>query len=474
VTAAIRGAIAAAALAGCAPAPRAPSAKEAPGAGCHYEARVVAGVAQLEVDVTCAGGVSALRASSAAVVPYVTLHASDGSPVSAAGGAWELPPRDGRARYRIDLDRLAARADDFDVALRVGESLIAPASSFLLEPRPVPVGAPVTLRVAPAPGRGFATGLRRSGALHRLEAHEIRVATYCVFGRFSKRSIALAGLPAAGEARLDVVVLDAPLQVAQPVLQSWIGDSARLIGAFWGGFPVGTALVAVVPVEQRAGVVFGKLLPASLPTVTLMLGDQSDRAALYDDWVLVHELFHLGSPSYVGEGKWLDEGLATYFEPLLRARAGWITEQALWSELAHGMPQGLFSLEHEGLERASSYRSIYWGGAVLALLADARARERSGGRLGLEDGLREVLARGGDATRVWDLRESIDVIDARLGAPILGELASRHAFSAAPLDLDALWRDLGVERSAAGVHLRDDAPRAWVRRAIVRGAPPAL
>ena len=46
----------------------------------------------------------------------------------------------------------------------------------------------------------------------------------------------------------------------------------------------------------------------------------------------MHELYHLGFPSFQGEGKWLDEGLATYYEPMIRARAGLRTETSLWDE----------------------------------------------------------------------------------------------------------------------------------------------
>lgn len=48
----------------------------------------------------------------------------------------------------------------------------------------------------------------------------------------------------------------------------------------------------------------------------------ADEEALQRDWVLVHELFHLGVPSFWRERRWLDEGLATYCEAVLRTRAG--------------------------------------------------------------------------------------------------------------------------------------------------------
>src|SRR5690606_33687893 len=113
------------------------------------------------------------------------------------------------------------------------------------------------------------------------------------------------------------------------------------------------------------------------------------------------ELFHLGFPSFAGEGKWLDEGLATYYEPLIRARHGWKTEEGVWAEFVRAMPQAMRSGRVGGLEKSSSYREIYWGGAIVALLADLAARKQSNGQLGLEKGLRAVLAAGGNASEVW-------------------------------------------------------------------------
>ncbi len=442
--------------------------------GCRYDVRVANGsLAKLEVELSCERRtLPRLRSTSPAVARVVEVLGSDGAPLSPHDGAWS-PGNDVKSvRYRVDLEALAAAGDDFDLALRIGDSLIAPGSSFLLEPVPLPVGATMTVAVTPAPGAGFASALDQHGAEWRLEAQEIHVATYSVFGRFTKTTLELPGRSGAGSSSLDVVVLDAPLALSRPELDGFIGESARAVADFWHGFPLERAMIAVMPVAKRNGIVFGKLLPASRPGIALMLGAETRAGSLHDDWVLVHELFHIGSPSFLGEGKWLDEGIATYFEPIIRARAGWLSERRLWEELAPHMPEGLPGLQEEGLEHASSYRSIYWGGASVALFADVAAREKSGGKLGLEDGFRAVLGRGGTACEVWDLADTIDTVDQTLGGPILGELAKRYAYAAAPVDFDALWRDLGVELRSGKVTLSDSAPKAWVRKAILRGAAP--
>jgi predicted metalloprotease with PDZ domain len=233
-------------------------------------------------------------------------------------------------------------------------------------------------------------------------------------------------------------------------------------------------MVVVIPESGRSGVLFGKVLPESSPAIALLVGRHTKKTDLDRDWILVHELYHLGFPSFQAEGKWLDEGLATYYEPIIRTRAGLRTEASLWEEFVSAMPQGLGAVGRDGLENAQSFRGIYWGGAIVALLADIEIRRRSGGKQGLEDGLLTLLDNDGHASEVWDLKDAIGVVDRTIGAPVLGDLAARYATRGHPLELDRLFSDLGVKRTAVGVKLDDSAPLARVRRAIVHGAPASL
>jgi predicted metalloprotease with PDZ domain len=209
------------------------------------------------------------------------------------------------------------------------------------------------------------------------------------------------------------------------------------------------------------------VLPESEPGIGLVVGQHAPRSKLYSDWILVHELFHLGFPSFFEEGKWLDEGLATYYEPIIRVRAGLYTERELWDELAKSMPQGLPAYTRDGLESAQDFRGIYWGGALACLEADVEARKRNLDR-GLEVGLRALRDAGGTASEVWEMRDALDTIDKALGSPTLGRIAALHAERGSPFDLGGLLRDLGVTRTENGaIQLTDSAPLAAVRHAII-------
>lgn len=375
----------------------------------------------------------------------------------------EFVARDGAFTYVVDLAELASRSDSFDRAAQVGASFVAPLSSVLALPEPLlTTDAAVTVQVVPEAGVQVSVGLARGAApnQYQLMAHEIPVATYFAFGRLQQRELSF------GEAKLEISKLDGALDLSFEQLSAWITKSAEAVRDFYGDFPVPRATVTVLPVPDRDGVVFGKVLPESSPGIALLVGQHASHQDLYSDWILVHELFHTGFPSFFEEGKWLDEGLATYYEPIIRVRAGLYSEQQLWQEVAQAMPQGLPAFTDQGLEAADDFRGIYWGGALACLLADVAARKRDIDR-GLEVGIRALRQAGGNASEVWSLDDAITTIDRALGVPTLAPVAKRHAARGAPFDFEGLLRDLGVVRIAGDkVRLSDQAPLAAVRRAI--------
>lgn len=366
--------------------------------------------------------------------------------------------------YEVDLDAMARHFEDVDLAERFGASLLAPASSFLLRPDPPYDSVPIQVVFE---GAGtYATGLRPNGTHYALESHELQTATYTAFGVNEAREIELNGT------RVRIARLDGALDTDFDTLARWVADSARAVQSFYGRATDSDITVILAPVPGRRDIPFGKLLPESGPGIIVLTGEHARPADLYADWVLVHELFHVGSPSFLGEGKWYDEGLATYFEPIIRARAGFITEDEVWSEFVDAMPRGLGVMTERGLEHSNGYGDIYWGGALFCLLADVQIRNATSNAKGLEDGVRAVLAAGGIASEVWSLSDAIAIAERAVGVPVLSELIAAHAQKGSPVDLLTFFSALGVSRKRGSLVLDDSAPLAAVRRAIVRGRTP--
>ncbi len=396
------------------------------------------------------------------------LELKDGAtwrPISRRDGAWVEPScaRHCTLRYRLDLGAVADGCDGrIDCAVRVGAATLSPAMAWL-HPSPK-LDVPVRVRFR-AHGASFATGLRPllgAPLTYSFRSTELDEGSFTAFGPMRRSQVEVA------RSSLDVIIVgDRRLAMSDADLRAWVGEGAAVVAGLYGHFPVARATVFVVPVRGENDVVFGKVLSLAGASVTVLVGEGMARASTHDDWVLVHELFHLGFPSFRGEGRWLGEGLATYYEPILRARAGWLSEAQLWTFFARELRRGVPRSGAEGLTASDDIDTIYWGGALFALLADVALRQASHS---LDEVMRVTLARGGDATRVWTVADVMRIGDETSQTTVLADLYTRHAVRAEPIDLEALLASLGVEtppgEGGGVVTLRDDRPLAAVRRGI--------
>jgi hypothetical protein len=182
--------------------------------------------------------------------------------------------------------------------------------------------------------------------------------------------------------------------------------------------------------------------------------------------VLVHEFIHLGSPldaRYRRPG--LNEGIATFYDSA-STRAGW-SPRMTWRRIS-SMPRGMPAITGIGLENAGR-GGIYWGGAVFALMAEIESLRASGGKIGFSDCLRTVLADGADVTVKWPTMKLLDRCDALLGKQVVAPLAKQHIAKGSAMDLDRLWRRLGVSMEGNVVRYDDSAELAWLRPLIIWG-----
>jgi hypothetical protein len=404
--------------------------------------------------------------SNGAVRDVVLAESNGPRALARRAGIWIAPECRTRCtlRYAVDLDKLPSGCRGMGCARRVDDAVVASAAAWIL--RPEPSGdASLWVRLGDGDPSRFATGLRRGDeGSYRLHASELGEASYTAFGALRRQRIEM------GDAALDVVFLGAPLTMGDRATVEWVRNGASCVSGLFKRFPV-DATVFVIPVRGAEEVVFGRVMSLAGASVALLFGSDACPEDAREDWVVVHELFHLGTPSFVGEGHWLEEGLATYYEPILRERAGWMTEADLWKHFVEEMPRGL---RKEGsplnLEERDDIDSTYWGGALYALLADVRIRQQTRGARSLDDALRAALAREGDATHTARVNEFLRTGDEATGTHVLSGLHVGFVQQGEIVDLGALWRSMGLQIAKTGaVTLHDDAPLASIRRAISFG-----
>ena len=199
--------------------------------------------------------------------------------------------------------------------------------------------------------------------------------------------------------------------------------------------------------------------------IRIGVGRDSTAADFAEDWVTTHEMVHLAFPSQEDEHHWIEEGQAVYIEPIARARIGELTPEKVWGDMVRDMPQGQPAAGDRGLDYTHTWGRTYWGGAIFCLLADTQIRERTHNQKGLEDALRAVLAQGNIQSE-WPLERAIAIGDKATGLTVLHDLYDQMKATPVTVDLDGLWKKLGVKDQNGHIIFDDNAPLASVRKAI--------
>ena len=253
---------------------------------------------------------------------------------------------------------------------------------------------------------------------------------------------------------------------AEPLV-AWVKRSLGIVAAYYGHFPVSQLRIRVSS-TSGGGVRHGTTFGAHGALIRITVGREVTQAELLNDWVLVHEMTHLALPDVGPEHVWLSEGVAVYVEGVSRAQAGNRSAADVWAEEARSMPRGLPQPGDAGLDHTHTWGRTYWGGALFCLLADIQIRQHTNNRVGLQSALRAVARASGGLVSDWPIERVFAVGDAAVGAPVLEELYARSKDAPLATDLPSLWHGLGIEPDDGTVKLRDDAPLAKIRDAIMR------
>lgn len=435
-------------------------------AGLHYQVTASAGARDLVIEARLpafpdSDGELSVDDGAEPFVREVAIVSAEGAvPLERRDDSWFAPAcaaHGCRLRYRFALREAATARDDEDLARLYGEIVESPPGAWLLRPLRLPAGASAELDVSTPDGLRFVAGLPRGP----VPASALGDLPYAAFGDLRVEPLRFEG------GSLTVAIARARRRQSEEELLAWIRGSAALVARYFGRFPADGALLLVLPAPGDQ--IHGRARGTGGASILFFLGTDLEIADARRSWELVHELIHLGFPSLPRQHLWAEEGLATYVEPIARARALELSPEKVWRDLLHGLPQGQPRPGDEGLDRTHTWGRTYWGGALFWLLADVEIREQTGNRFGLEHALGAVVAQGGSIAARWPLQRALEVGDRAVGVKVLEELYAKLGTAPGEVDLEALFRRLGVAPRGITVELDEGAPLARVRRAITGG-----
>lgn len=271
---------------------------------------------------------------------------------------------------------------------------------------------------------------------------------------------------ALGESRIRVVFADGAPGLDRARVLRWVQTAAAALTAYFGHYPVSDyGLLVIAGPGDRVGhaTTFGYAGSAT----RIHVGVDADEAAFHRDWVLVHEMVHTALPDLPRRALWLQEGNATYVEPVARAMIGQLTPDELWRESILGMPRGVPGADEGGMDGTQAWGRLYWGGAIFWLMAEVAIYRDTSGRSSLRDALRRINRESGGNRADWPPERLMAVGDAAAGTTSLQHLYAAFAERRVAPDLGDLFRQLGVGLNAGGQVVFDDkAPLAALRRSI--------
>ena len=259
-------------------------------------------------------------------------------------------------------------------------------------------------------------------------------------------------------------------------LTRWVRRSVDAVTPVFGFFPREHTQVVVVPIGRRnEPVPWAHVVRGGGPGVQFYVDETRPLAEFDADWTATHEFSHLLLPYVTRRDRWLSEGLASYYQNVLRARDGRLDDDEAWQKLYEGFQRGVRATRRESLEAATrggrgSTMRVYWSGAAMMLQADTALRKHSGGAQSLDTALLRFHDGCLEEGKLWTAREVMTALDRLTGTDIFMTVYADNVPSHRFPDVETTLEQLGLDPGYTRMRTNDAAPLAAVRDAIMSGA----
>ena len=304
-------------------------------------------------------------------------------------------------------------------------------------------------------------------------------------------SLALLAAPSRGEdssghllerggRKLEVQISTEYDPAMQQDLRQWIEFISDALLQVYGYWPRENWLITVAPVSGASDdpIPWAQVHRDDVDSVEFFTNGKATSDELKQAWTGYHELAHLLIP-YRGWGDaWFSEGLASYYQNILQARVGILTEQEMWQKLYEGYQRGLADTKFEGrelrvvsdkLRQDGGFMRVYWSGAWYFMVADARLRQQSRGRHNLDEALKKLNQCCADsAMSVQDMVSKLDQLNRVL---LFQPLYEQVIVSTEIPPFEPIFASMGISIANGKVQLQNEGPGAQLRQQIVAGKP---
>ena len=359
---------------------------------------------------------------------------------------------------RIDL-KAAGLADRYRIGRGKDYWRVSPALWFW-RPRQLDPDSTIEFRLPAGWSESVPWTPIDDGHRYRLGATPDDWPAQSAFGRFQESIIELPG------GRLRVAILPLVDAGKRQSVMDWFKDTAPVLLASDGRAPLPDTQVLIVPLPGvREPVPWGQVSRGGAAGVALFVGADAGSESWRQDWTTAHELAHLQHPFLGNRGRWLAEGLASYYQNVWRARTGQFSATEGWRRLDAGFKRGRAvgggsPLAELGRGWGGTMR-VYWAGAAYWLESDIALRQHGSS---LDAVLGAFRRQHLPSERYWPPEDFVAALDAEV--PQAGLLAryQRYAADREFPDLRDSYRLLGLKIGQIG---DEEMPANALRESIM-------
>ncbi len=392
------------------------------------------------------------------------------------GSRLTLPdlPDDACVNWRVNLKQ-ATGQKDYRLALSLDGSIITDGSLWFWrdgERRPilVEVVLPSGLSISTPWKEHEAPGGNMGGnPVFRPDPTPASWSSRIAIGHFRVQRIPVAGT----ELRLATI---GRLKARQhETISAWIKETADAVASVYGRFPRQTPQILVIAIGQRGQAVpWAHVIRGGGSAAEFFIDETRSLNSFREDWTATHELSHMLLPYVARNDRWLSEGLASYYQNVLRARDGRLSEQQAWQRLHSGFERGRAGAGSGSLARATrsgwgSTMRIYWSGAAIMLKADSELRMLTSGQQSLDSALGVLQKCCFESERTWQARELLSELDRITGTSIFTDLYREHVMDDEFPDVEYTFEQLGLVLRSDSIRFDPDAPWGRIRYYIMKG-----
>ncbi len=265
----------------------------------------------------------------------------------------------------------------------------------------------------------------------------------------------------------------------------WVRSNLTALTTVYGHFPISTLQLLVVPMDNaKEPVPWGEVMRGGGNAVHLYIGTSFSQQDFLNDWVLSHELSHLLHPRMIKNGAWLYEGMASYYQNIIRSRQGLLTAELAWEKLHAGFDRGYSNtvkiksnsqIKEKNLDQITknmrknrAFMRIYWSGAAMSLLADVRLRQITNNKKSLDSILFAFNECCLSDSRWWTAYEVMNKFDMLSNTSIFTEIYQENVYSDNFPDLSNTYLQLGLSANGHELLFINEAPNI-LREKIMGG-----